>query len=195
VVTTLRLRLSTALTLLAFAAGAAGCGGDNSSTTEQATQTQTAATTQPQAPKTEAPKAKKVRPTAGEANLHKKPKVPKGKGSPPSKLVAQDLVVGKGTEAKSGSSVSVQYVGVLFDDGKQFDASWNGNRPGQAFEFALGAGQVIPGWDQGVAGMKVGGRRKLIIPPDLAYGAQGFPPKIPANATLIFDIDLEKVSG
>ena len=103
----------------------------------------------------------------------------------------QDLIVGKGKRAKSGDTVSVQYVGVLFENGKEFDASWKGGK-GQTFQFPLGGGQVIPGWDQGVVGMKEGGRRKLIIPPDLAYGAQGFPPDIPPNAALIFDVDLVK---
>jgi peptidylprolyl isomerase len=174
----------------------AGCGGDDeSSTTGQATQpTQTATTPQPQTTQGETPKAKKVTPTAGEANLKRKPKVPQGKGSPPSSLVVQDLIVGKGNEAKQGSLISVQYVGVLFKNGNEFDASWKGSRPGQAFQFPLGAGQVIPGWDQGVVGMKVGGRRKLVIPPDLAYGAQEVP-GIPANSTLIFDVDLKKVGG
>jgi len=119
--------------------------------------------------------------------------VPKGSGQAPAALVAQDLIVGKGKKAKAGDPVSVQYVGVLFKNGKEFDASWKGNRPGQPFQFVLGGGQVIPGWDQGVVGMKVGGRRKLIIPADLAYGAQGYPPDIPPNAALIFDIDLKKV--
>jgi peptidylprolyl isomerase len=180
--------------VLGFAVISAGCGGDDgSTTTSQATQpTQTA--TQPPTAQAETPKAKKVTPTAGEANINRKPKVPKGKGSPPSGLVAQDLIVGKGKEAKSGSLVSVQYVGVLFKNGKEFDASWNGKRPGRPFQFPLGAGQVISGWDQGVAGMKVGGRRKLIIPPDLAYGAQGVP-GIPPDSTLIFDVDLKKVGG
>ena len=106
--------------------------------------------------------------------------------------MAQDLIVGKGARAKSGDTVSVQYVGVLFKNGKEFDSSWEGKKePGQPFQFTIGGGQVIPGWDQGVAGMREGGRRKLIIPADLAYGAQGYPPDIPPNAALIFDIDLE----
>ena len=87
--------------------------------------------------------------------------------------------------------MSVKYVGVLFKNAKEFDASWKGGE-GQTFQFPLGAGQVIPGGTR-VAGMKEGGRRKLIIPSDLAYGAQGFPPDIPADAALIFDIDLVKV--
>ena len=91
-----------------------------------------------------APKARKVKPTAGEADLDRKPKVPKGKGEAPTKLVVQDLIVGKGKRAKSGDTVSVKYVGVLFKNAKEFDASWKGGE-GQTFQFPLGAGQVIPG--------------------------------------------------
>jgi peptidylprolyl isomerase len=177
---------------------AAGCGDDDNSNTQtqSAAQTQTRTQTQTDAQTLTVPKkppanAKQVTPSAGEANIDTKPKVPKGSGSPPDKLVAEDLIVGKGRRAKSGDLVSVRYVGVLFDNGKEFDSSWASKRdPGQGFKFNIGAGQVIPGWDQGVNGMRVGGRRKLIIPPDLAYGAQGSPPDIPPNATLIFDIDL-----
>jgi len=181
--------------LLAAAVLAAGCGDDNSdSSTPSATvQTQTAPTTT--TPQESAPKATKVEPSAGEANPDRKPKVPKGNGDPPSELVVQDLIVGKGTPARAGDTVTVQYVGVLFDNGKQFDTSWQGSKPGEGFQFPLGAGQVIPGWDQGVVGMREGGRRKLIIPADLAYGAQGFPPDIPPDAALIFDIDLEKAGS
>ena len=88
---------------------------------------------------------------------------------------------GNGPAAKAGDQLTVQYVGVNYADGKQFDASWDRGEP---FQFQLGAGMVIPGWDQGLVGMKAGGRRELIIPPDLAYGAQGAPPDIPPNATL-----------
>ena len=111
-------------------------------------------------------------------------------GSPPTQLQVKDLKTGTGAEAKAGDQVSVQYIGVLYDNGNKFDASYD---RGQPFSFKLGGGQVIPGWDQGVAGMKVGGRRELIIPPDLAYGAQGQPPTIPPNATLVFVIDLVSV--
>jgi len=137
-------------------------------------------------------KAVVVKPSAGEADISKKPVIPKQTGAAPTALVAQDLIVGKGATAKSGDQVSMQYVGVLRDTGKEFDSSWKRNK---AFDFTLGGGQVIPGWDQGIVGMKVGGRRRLIIPADLAYGAQGQPPTIPANAALVFDVDLKKVAA
>jgi FKBP-type peptidyl-prolyl cis-trans isomerase len=97
-----------------------------------------------------------------------------------------DEVVGSGQEAKTGDTVSVNYTGWLAD-GTKFDSSYDRN---QTFDFTLGAGNVIKGWDEGVVGMKVGGKRKLIIPPDLAYGATGYAPVIPANATLTFEIEL-----
>ncbi|MGZ5311288.1 MAG: FKBP-type peptidyl-prolyl cis-trans isomerase [Solirubrobacterales bacterium] len=106
-------------------------------------------------------------------------------------MVVEDIEEGDGAEAKSGDTVSVNYVGVLYENGEEFDASFD---TGQPFEFQLGAGNVIPGWDQGVEGMKVGGRRQLIIPPELAYGAQGSPPDIPPNSTLVFVIDLLSVN-
>jgi peptidylprolyl isomerase len=123
-------------------------------------------------------------------DLAKKPRIPHQPGDAPSELVKQDIVKGTGATANPGDTVTVQYVGVRFRDGQQFDASWD---RGQPFVFPLGAGQVIPGWDQGVVGMKVGGRRQLTIPPDLAYGAQGSPPDIAPNETLIFVVDLKKV--
>ncbi|HVS28838.1 MAG TPA: FKBP-type peptidyl-prolyl cis-trans isomerase, partial [Solirubrobacteraceae bacterium] len=103
---------------------------------------------------------------------------------------SKDIVTGKGPAAKAGDTVTVQYVGVSFKTGKQFDASWD---RGQPFDFQLGAGMVIPGWDKGVKGMRVGGRRELIIPSRLAYGAQGQPPTIAPNEPLVFVIDLQKI--
>ena len=124
------------------------------------------------------------------ADAGEKPTVEVPEGPPPTELQIEDLESGSGDEATTGDQVSVQYVGVLYDTGEEFDSSWDRGEP---FQFQLGSGQVIPGWDQGVVGMKVGGRRQLIIPPDLAYGAQGYPPDIPPDATLIFDIDLKKI--
>lgn len=108
----------------------------------------------------------------------------------PTSLETKDIVEGEGPAAKAGDTLSMQYVGVVTDTGKEFDASWNG---GQPFEFELGGGNVIKGWDEGIAGMKVGGRRELIIPPDLGYGAAGSPPDIPPNATLTFVVDLTDI--
>jgi FKBP-type peptidyl-prolyl cis-trans isomerase FkpA len=111
----------------------------------------------------------------------------------PSELQKTDIKQGSGAEAKAGRPVSVHYTGWLYDPsaadrkGKKFDSSVDRGSP---FGFTLGTGQVIKGWDEGVAGMKVGGKRTLVIPPDMAYGARGFPPVIPPNSTLIFDVEL-----
>ena len=147
-------------------------------------------------PEVPVPKAEKVEPGPGEGDINTKPKIPAQEGAAPSELIAQDVIVGTGKEAGNGDKVSVQYVGVLFDGGEEFDTSWTSDtKAGEPFEFTLGSGQVIAGWDQGVVGMKEGGRRRLLIPADLAYGAAGSPPKIPADAALVFDVDLKKVSG
>jgi len=129
--------------------------------------------------------------TGVSTDLSKKPAVPAATGKPPTQLAGTDVVTGKGATAEDGDTVSVQYVGTLFNGGKQFDASWDRKQP---FSFTLGAGNVIQGWDQGVLGMKEGGRRVLVIPSDLAYGATGSPPTIPADAPLVFVIDLKKVT-
>lgn len=145
----------------------AGCGGDDDSASDS-----TAATT------AEAP-AKKT-----------KPKVTVPKGAPPAQLEIKDLEEGTGAEAKSGDKVTVQYVGVNYKNGKEFDSSWSRNEP---FPLTLGEGGVILGWEQGIEGMKVGGRRELTIPPELGYGESGYPPAIPPNETLVFVIDLLKI--
>ena len=116
-----------------------------------------------------------------------KPNVQIPEGSPPAALQREDLVVGEGAEATPGRTVTVHYVGVAWSTKKQFDASWDRGDP---FQFSLGAGRVIRGWDQGVKGMKVGGRRKLTIPPDMGYGARGAGGAIGPNETLVFVVDL-----
>ena len=149
----------------------AGCGGSGSSSSSTGS-----AESSPSASTESPPASKKT-----------KPKVTVPKGAPPKKLVVKEIEKGSGATAESGDEVTVQYVGVNYKNGKEFDASWDRGEP---FTFQLGAGMVIPGWDQGVEGMKVGGRRELIIPPELAYGPEGSPPAIGPNETLIFVIDL-----
>ena len=124
-------------------------------------------------------------------DVTKKPKISKPTGDPPPALVQEDIVEGKGPAAKAGDMLSMQYVGVSFSTGKQFDASWD--RGGEPFQFPLGGGQVIQGWDQGIVGMKEGGRRLLVIPPAQGYGEQGSPPDILPNETLIFVVDVVKI--
>ena len=119
-----------------------------------------------------------------------RPQIDKPEGDIPFELGVDDIVVGEGEEATSGSKVSVHYVGVAFSTGDEFDASWN---RGQAFSFKLGKGQVIPGWDQGVQGMRVGGRRKLTIPSAMAYGARGAGSAIKPHEPLVFVVDLLSV--
>ena len=119
---------------------------------------------------------------------NEKPQVDVPSDQPPSyQLELEDIVVGDGDEAASGHTVEVHYVGVSWASGKQFDASWD---RGDTFKFTLDKGHVIKGWDQGVAGMKVGGKRTLVIPPELGYGTRGAGGVIPPNATLVFDVEL-----
>jgi peptidylprolyl isomerase len=119
-----------------------------------------------------------------------KPEMPKPSGSPPTALQKEDIVKGKGPAAQNGDTVTMHYVGTAFSTGEQFDASWDRGVPLDPFQ--LGTGAVIPGWDRGLLGMRVGGRRKLVIPPELAYGPQGSGP-IGPNETLIFIVDLLKI--
>ncbi len=119
-----------------------------------------------------------------------RPEVDKPEGDIPFELLVEDIVVGSGAEAGPGSKVAVHYVGVSFSTGEEFDASWNRGAP---FQFTVGRGQVIPGWDAGVAGMKVGGRRKLTIPSAMAYGARGAGGVIKPHEPLVFVVDLLEV--
>jgi peptidylprolyl isomerase len=116
-----------------------------------------------------------------------KPDVGPITGEPPAELLIEDITVGEGDEAEPGRYVSVHYVGVAFSSGKEFDASYNRGEP---FQFPLGGGQVIQGWDRGVAGMRVGGRRRLTVPPELGYGSRGAGGVIKPGETLVFVVDL-----
>jgi peptidylprolyl isomerase len=162
--------------LLAFA----GCGDDESS--DEGT---TAATEE-----TAGGEASGAVEKSGDASSRTKPEVTVPDGEAPTELVENELIEGTGAEAKKGDEVTVQYVGVGYESEEEFDSSWSRNEP---FSFTLGQGRVIPGWEMGVEGMKVGGRRELIIPGELAYGAAGSPPAIGPNETLIFVVDLLEV--
>lgn len=120
-----------------------------------------------------------------------RPEIDFPEGEPPAFLDITDIVVGDGPEATKGSQVSMHYVGVAFSTGEEFDASWN---RGKTLDFTLGTGRVIKGWDMGLVGMKVGGRRRLVIPPHLAYGDRGAGTAIGPGETLIFVVDLLSVS-
>jgi peptidylprolyl isomerase len=204
-----RVRTATIALLATAALGVAACGDSDKTTSTPAaaapattdtvqapdvtvqapTATATQTATTPAATATTPSKAKATSKKISK-DLKTKPAIPKPTGKAPKTLVVKDIVKGKGKAAKAGDPITVQYVGVDYKTGEQFDASWD---RGQPFQFQLGAQMVIPGWDQGVGGMKVGGRRELIIPPDLAYGPQGQPPAIAPNATLVFVIDLVKI--
>jgi FKBP-type peptidyl-prolyl cis-trans isomerase len=178
---TIRRRGAGCIAAAAAAAAIAGCGSGGSSTITIGNENKADNALVNAGPKPV------TTPTSGP--LSQKPKVTPPPGPAPSKLVKKDLIVGTGAEAKTGQKVTVNYVGVLYHGGSEFDSSWKRKEP---FSFTLGQGQVIKGWDQGVAGMKEGGRRELIIPASLAYGKSGSPPKIPANAPLVFVVDLLK---
>lgn len=119
-----------------------------------------------------------------------KPTIKVPEGDAPSELTIRDLVVGDGAEARPGRVVRVHYVGVTFASGREFDSSWEQDRP---FKFAVGGGRAIKGWDRGVRGMKVGGRREIVVPPRLGYGRQSPSALIPPGSTLIFVVDLLSV--
>ena len=178
-----RVKVLSLLLVLLLGAAVAACGGDDSSDSEAAATPEATEAAQP-------PNIDEI--AAGiSKNTKQKPEIVTPTGDPPTELVTRDIVKGKGPKAKPGDKLEMDYVGVSWSNGQQFDASWD---RGQTIPFQLGAGMVIPGWDQGMVGMKEGGRRLLIIPPDMAYGAQGTPDgTIAPNETLVFVIDLEKV--
>ena len=193
--------IALSLSVLSLAAGfAAGCGGGNDegfrndgskidgdpSTTLPAELASTKSTVKTRQAGEPLPEQKNI--TGISTDLKTKPKIPKATGTAPSELQGSDVVTGTGAVAKEGDKVTVEYVGALFKDGKEFDTSWAKGR--QPFQFTVGQGQVIQGWDQGVAGMKIGGLRKLTIPAHLGYGARGAGGVIPPNATLVFEVEL-----
>jgi len=181
--------VAAALSALALTA-AAGCGGDEEEPASQAAGGSTATTeTAPEETTPEETTPTETAPAESEisTDLEERPKIPARTGAPPAELQVNEIVEGDGPAAKAGDTVQVRYVGGFYESGEEFDASWD--RGKETFDFPLGAGMVIPGWDQGLEGMKVGGRRELIIPADLAYGPQGQGP-IPPGATLVFVVDL-----
>jgi peptidylprolyl isomerase len=183
-------RASLVAAALGAAIAIAGCGSGGSSTITvgnensadnsliKAGESKSASTTKPST-------ATVKTPTSGA--LSKEPTVVPPTGPAPTKLETKDLIAGTGAEAKVGDTITVNDVGVLYKGGKKFESSFKRNEP---FTLTLGKGQVIAGWEQGIPGMKVGGRREVIIPAALGYGAKGSPPTIPSNSTLVFVIDL-----
>jgi peptidylprolyl isomerase len=189
----MRAKLITLTLVLLLGAGVAACGDDEpSSAGSGAEPPEDTATPAPTEAAQTGGGAEAI--AAGTSkDLEAKPEFPAPTGEPPPELVVEDIVKGKGPKAKAGDQLAMQYVGNSWSTGEQFDASWD--RGGQAFPFQLGAGRVIPGWDQGMVGMREGGRRLLIVPPDLGYGAGGTPDgAIAPNETLVFVVDLEKLS-
>jgi peptidylprolyl isomerase len=162
----------TLLLLLVLVLALAGCGDDGG---------ETAATSTP---------APEATPTPDNTDTTKKPTVTVPDELPPDELQKEDIVPGKGKRAKKGDKVTMQYVGVAWSTGAEFDSSWDRGEP---FELTLGEGGVIKGWDEGIPGMRVGGRRQLTIPADMAYGEQGQPPTIGPNECLRFVVDLVKI--
>jgi len=168
-----------------FAAAAlafAGCGDDDKSTNSSSSDS--GSTTAASDATAEVQRDLKI-----STDLKKKPDVPSLSGLPPEKLMTKDIVPGTGAAAKQGDKITVEYVGVSYSSDKEFDSSW-GREP---FEAQLASPGIIEGWVEGIQGMKQGGRRALVIPPDLAYGMEGQPPDIAPYETLIFVIDLKKI--
>jgi peptidylprolyl isomerase len=173
------LRLVLILIAAVLATGPAACGGDDDSGDGSTSAPETTA----QKTATE-PSPAEIQERLKDTST--KPVMPKPTGSPPRRLVIEDIVKGKGPAAKRGDTVIVNYVGQNFSNGQEFDASWD---TGQPFPVTIGKTQVIEGWTRGLVGIRKGGRRMLTIPPELGYGPNGFPPSIPPNETLVFVVD------
>jgi peptidylprolyl isomerase len=179
----MRTKLITLTLALVLSAGIAACGEDD----EPASSGDEAAATPTPAETASEDGVEAIVQAIGK-DTKAKPEIPAPQGDPPPELVIRDIVPGKGPKAKAGDEMSMQYAGNSWSTGQQFDASWD--RGAQPFTFQLGAGMVIPGWDQGLVGMRKGGRRLLIIPPEMGYGPNGTPDgTIAPNETLIFVVD------
>jgi peptidylprolyl isomerase len=170
------------------ALGLAGCSSSSSSSTTTTSPAGSTTTNPASAPSTTTATVPVSHPSPA-GTWGKEPTVVVPSGAPPTQLQSTDLIVGSGPAAKAGDSVQVQYVLATYSSGKVIQSSWSS----QPFTFTLGENQVIPGWDAGVVGMKVGGRRELVIPPNLGYGAQSPGAGIAANDTLVFVIDMQKI--
>lgn len=191
----MRLRSTALAALAALALTAAGCGEDEAEPSAAGTATATTETTPTTpaetAPAEAAPSESESGSAAAESeistDLETKPEIPRPTGERPTELETNDIVEGDGPAAKAGDTVQVRYVGAFHESGEEFDSSWD--RGPETFDFPLGEGMVIQGWDQGLEGMRVGGRRELVIPAELAYADQ--PPQgFPADADLVFVVDL-----
>jgi peptidylprolyl isomerase len=199
------MNLKAGITVLAAASiglGLAGCGGSSSSTapgvmlapSAGATQEPASAVATTTTPTTTTSTTTTTVSTPKTGALSKEPVIKVPTGAAPKKLEVKTLIPGTGATAQDGDEIYVNYVGALYSNGKVFDASWT-DTPGKAFgPIDLGAGAVIKGWDEGLVGLKQGGRYELIIPSSLAYGKAGSGSTIPPNATLVFDVDLLSVS-
>jgi len=185
----MRAKMITLTLVLLLGAGVAACGDDEPSTSGSGAEP---------AEETATPAPTEAAQTGGGADaiaagtskdMNAKPEFPAPSGEPPTELVVEDIVTGKGPKAKQGDQLTMQYVGTSWSNGEQFDASWD---HGQPFPFQLGVTSVIQGWHEGMVGMQEGGRRLLVIPPELGYGPDGRPP-IGPNETLIFVVDLVKL--
>lgn len=183
----MKIKLGVYLTTFLVALLIAGCGngnksdsGSNGSSAEQTAATGGSST-----------EVKAGKPPKVTGSLKEKPVIAAPDGYPPEQLVVKDIKQGSGRKAESGDKLKMMYVGINWSTGAEFDTSWK--RGAKPFEFDLGAGAVIKGWDQGIVGMRVGGRRELVIPPDLGYGDAGSPPAIPPSETLVFVVDLRSV--
>jgi peptidylprolyl isomerase len=178
----MRSKLITLTLALVLSLGIAACGEDDEPAAESGAET--AATPTPTETASEAGIEAIVQGIGKDTKS--KPEVPAPQGEPPPELVIRDIVPGKGPKAEAGDQVAMQYVGLSWSNGEQFDASWD--RGAEPFPLQLGAGMVIPGWDEGLVGLRKGGRRLLVIPPEMGYGPDGSGP-IGPNETLVFVVD------